>query len=183
MGRLACDRATKPMMTIRAGRKSANDAHACESEPRTADLFDGCNNSALAFALQPVPCRDRRFTRWVRPDAHAPKRALAGLQRLCICGVTGALQASDQRVRALVVGEGGKLHCETVVSFGPGLAHRCARGRGGCCRRHLRLRVGRLVCSQRFGTFDVSARLAAVHTLLRCRSARRLLRRGHCSRR
>jgi hypothetical protein len=78
-------------------------------------LFDRGDNAALTFGLQLVPRRNGGFTGRIRTHANAPQRALAGLQRLCICGITGALQATGQRVRPLVVGERRKLHGKSVM--------------------------------------------------------------------
>src|SRR5689334_8686364 len=95
-------------------------------------LFDGGDNAALPFGLQLVARGDRRLARTIGTDAHAPQRPLAGLQRFRICGITGALQATGECVRALVVGERGELHGEAIMRGGRELG--CVRG-DGCGRR------------------------------------------------
>src|SRR6185312_6303196 len=99
---------TMPRCPLRPNRTSSF----AESPRRghRATLFDCGDNAALTFGLQFVERRNRGLARWIRTHAHAPERALAGLQRLGICGVSGLLQALCERVRLAVVGEGGELN-------------------------------------------------------------------------
>src|SRR5574340_314240 len=68
------------------------------------------DDAAVTFALQTVARRDGILVRRVRPDAHAPQRSLAGLERFGVGRIARTLQLARKRIRALVVREGGELH-------------------------------------------------------------------------
>src|SRR5882672_11318604 len=79
---------------------------------RAITLMGGGNNAAVALGLQFIAGRDGGFTGRIGAHPHTPERALAGLQRLRICGVSRLLQAPRERIGAFVIRERGELHRE-----------------------------------------------------------------------